>query len=139
MTVGRTHGVHAEPTTFGLKMALMFDEFGRALERLETLKPRVAIGKLSGAVGTNAHLSPKIESFVCRKLGLKAAPIATQVVQRDIHAEFMTTVALVGASIELEPGQVHVLPLEPRAALALAAAMATAMGSPCSSIICEPE
>ena len=98
--IGRSHGINAEPTTFGLKMALMFDEFGRALERLETLKPRVAIGKLSGAVGTNAHLSPKIESFVCRKLGLKAAPIATQVVQRDIHAEFMTTVALIGASIE---------------------------------------
>ena len=98
--IGRSHGIHAEPTTFGLKMALMFDEFGRALERLETLKPRVAIGKLSGAVGTSAHLSPKIEAFVCRKLGLKPAPIATQVVQRDIHAEFMTTVAIVGASIE---------------------------------------
>ena len=98
--IGRSHGINAEPTTFGLKMALMYDEFGRALERLETIKPRIAIGKLSGAVGTNAHLSPKIESFVCRKLGLKAAPIATQVVQRDIHAEFMTTVALVGASIE---------------------------------------
>ncbi|MDP6679847.1 MAG: adenylosuccinate lyase, partial [Verrucomicrobiota bacterium] len=98
--IGRSHGINAEPTTFGLKMALMYDEFGRALERLKTLKPRVAIGKLSGAVGTNAHLSPKVESFVCRKLGLKPAPIATQVVQRDIHAEFMTTVALVGASIE---------------------------------------
>jgi adenylosuccinate lyase len=98
--IGRSHGINAEPTTFGLKMALMFDEFGRALERLETLKPRVAIGKLSGAVGTSAHLSPKIETFVCRKLGLKPAPIATQVVQRDIHAEFMTTVAIVGASIE---------------------------------------
>ena len=98
--IGRSHGINAEPTTFGLKMALMYDEFGRALERLETLKPRVTIGKLSGAVGTNAHLSPKVESFVCRKLGLKPAPIATQVVQRDIHAEFMTTVALVGASIE---------------------------------------
>ncbi|HJO09255.1 MAG TPA: adenylosuccinate lyase, partial [Verrucomicrobiota bacterium] len=98
--IGRSHGINAEPTTFGLKMALMYDEFGRALERLETLKPRVAIGKLSGAVGTSAHLSPKVESFVCRKLALKPAPIATQVVQRDIHAEFMTTVALVGASIE---------------------------------------
>ena len=98
--IGRSHGINAEPTTFGLKMALMYDEFGRALERLETLKPRVAIGKLSGAVGTSAHLSPKIEAYVCRKLGLKPAPIATQVVQRDIHAEFMTTVAIVGASIE---------------------------------------
>ena len=98
--IGRSHGIHAEPTTFGLKMALMFDEFGRALERLETLRPRVAIGKLSGAVGTSAHLSPKIEAYVCRKLGLKPAPIATQVVQRDIHAEFMTTIAIIGASIE---------------------------------------
>ena len=101
--IGRSHGINAEPTTFGLKMALMYDEFGRALERLETLKPRIAIGKLSGAVGTNAHLSPKVELFVCRKLGLKPAPIATQVVQRDIHAELMTTVALVGASIERWP------------------------------------
>ena len=88
--IGRSHGINAEPTTFGLKMALMYDESGRALERFETLKPRIAIGKLSGAVGTNAHLSPKIESFVCRKLGLKPAPNATQDVQRDIHAELIT-------------------------------------------------
>ena len=98
--IGRSHGIHAEPTTFGLKMALMHDEFGRALERLEALKPRVAVGKLSGAVGTGAHFSPKAEAFVCRKLGLRPAPIATQVVQRDIHAEFMSVVALVGASVE---------------------------------------
>ena len=98
--IGRSHGIHAEPTTFGLKMALMHDEFGRALERLERVRETCAIGKLSGAVGTNAHLSPKIEAFVCKRLGLKPAPIATQVVQRDIHAEFMTALALVGASIE---------------------------------------
>jgi len=98
--IGRSHGIHAEPTTFGLKMALMFDEFGRALERLQAARERVAVGKLSGAVGTNAHLSPKIESFVCRKLGLRPAPIATQVIQRDIHAEFIGTLALVAASIE---------------------------------------
>ncbi len=98
--IGRSHGIHAEPTTFGMKMALMFDEFGRALQRLEGARQTVAVGKLSGAVGTSAHLSPKIEEEVCRKLGLRAAPIATQVVQRDIHAEFMTTLALVGASIE---------------------------------------
>src|SRR6266446_304844 len=98
--IGRSHGIHAEPTTFGLKMALMYDEFGRALERLEAARHRVAVGKLSGAVGTSAHLSPKIEALVCRKLGLRPAPIATQVVQRDLHAEFISTLALVGASIE---------------------------------------
>jgi adenylosuccinate lyase len=98
--IGRSHGIHAEPTTFGMKMALMYDEFGRALRRLEAVRETVAVGKLSGAVGTSAHLSPKIEAAVCKKLGLRPAPIATQVVQRDIHAEFMTTLALVGASIE---------------------------------------
>src|SRR5689334_11396016 len=98
--IGRSHGIHAEPTTFGLKMALMYDEFGRALERLERAREVVAVGKLSGAVGTSAHLSPKIEAAVCKKLGLRPAPIATQVIQRDIHAEFMSTVALAGASIE---------------------------------------
>lgn len=98
--IGRSHGIHAEPTTMGLKLALMYDEFGRAEERLKTARARVAIGKISGAVGTSAHLSPKIEAFVCEKLGLKPAPIATQVVQRDVHAEFMTTLAIVAASIE---------------------------------------
>jgi adenylosuccinate lyase len=98
--IGRSHGIHAEPTTFGLKLALMHDEFGRALRRLEAAREVVAVGKLSGAVGTSAHLPPRIEAFVCRKLGLRAAPIATQVVQRDLHAEFMNTLALVGASVE---------------------------------------
>ena len=98
--IGRSHGIHAEPTTFGLKLALMYDEFGRALERLESARQAAAVGKLSGAVGTSAHLSPRVETTVCKKLGLRPAPIATQVIQRDIHAEFMTTLALVGASIE---------------------------------------
>jgi adenylosuccinate lyase len=98
--IGRSHGIHAEPMTFGLKMALMYDEFGRALGRIETARRAVAVGKLSGAVGTSAHLSPKIEAAVCRKLGLRPAPIATQVIQRDLHAEFLGTLALVGASIE---------------------------------------
>jgi len=98
--IGRSHGIHAEPTTLGLKLALMYDEFGRALERLKSARQTVAVGKLSGAVGTSAHLSPKIEAFVCRKLGLRPAPIATQVIQRDLHAEFISTLALVGASIE---------------------------------------
>ena len=98
--IGRSHGIHGEPTTFGLKLALMHDEFKRAEERLAAARKRAAVGKLSGAVGTNAHLSPKIESRVCRQLGLQPAPIATQVIQRDIHAEYMNTLALVGASIE---------------------------------------
>src|SRR5512139_1858321 len=96
--IGRSHGIHAEPTTFGLKMALMYDEFGRALERLRQTRQRIAVGKLSGAVGTSAHLSPRVEAYVCRKLGLRAAPIATQVVQRDLHAEFIGALALAGAS-----------------------------------------
>jgi adenylosuccinate lyase len=98
--IGRSHGIHAEPTTFGLKLALMHDEFKRSLERLERARNIVAVGKVSGAVGTSAHLSPRVEEFVCEKLGLEPAPIATQVVQRDIHADFQTTLALAGASIE---------------------------------------
>ncbi len=98
--IGRTHGVHAEPITFGLKMALMYDEFGRALQRLERARDAVAVGKISGAVGTHAHLDPKVETYVCRKLGLRPAKISTQIVQRDRHAEFLTMLALVGCSVE---------------------------------------
>jgi adenylosuccinate lyase len=98
--IGRSHGIHAEPTTFGLKMALMYDEFGRGLQRLESARHTVAVGKFSGAVGTSAHLSPKIEAAVCKRLGLRPAPIATQVVPRDLHAEFIGVLAQVGASIE---------------------------------------
>ena len=98
--IGRSHGIHAEPTTFGLKLALMHDEFGRALDRLKRAREVACVGKISGAVGTSAHLSPRVEAHVCKKLGLRPAPIATQVVQRDIHAEFQTVLALVGASIE---------------------------------------
>jgi len=98
--IGRSHGIHAEPTTFGIKLALMYDEFGRAEERLQRARAIAAVGKLSGAVGTSAHLSPTVEAFVCAKLGLEPAPIATQVIQRDIHAEFMSALALIGASIE---------------------------------------
>ena len=98
--IGRTHGVHAEPITFGLKMALMADEFGRALARLEAAREIVRVGQLSGAVGTHAHLDPFVEKYVCGKLGLKPAKISTQVLQRDRHAEFMTALALVGASVE---------------------------------------
>jgi adenylosuccinate lyase len=98
--IGRSHGIHAEPTTFGFKLALMYDEFGRAEERLAAARRRAGVGKLSGAVGTSAHLSPAVEASVCIELGLRPAPISTQVVQRDIHAEFMTALAIVGASIE---------------------------------------
>jgi adenylosuccinate lyase len=98
--IGRSHGIHAEPTTFGLKMALMYDEFTRATKRLETVRARVAVGKLSGAVGTSAHLSPRVELAVCERLGLRPAPIATQVVPRDLHAEFIGVLALIAASIE---------------------------------------
>jgi adenylosuccinate lyase len=98
--IGRSHGIHAEPTTFGLKMAQMHDEFTRALRRLETVRETVAVGKLSGAVGTSAHLSTRVEEYVCRKLDLRPAPIATQVVARDLHAEFIGALALIGASIE---------------------------------------
>jgi adenylosuccinate lyase len=98
--IGRTHGIHAEPITFGLKMALMYDEFGRALRRLEQARDAVAVGQLSGAVGTHAHLEPSVERFVCRQLGLRPAPISTQVLQRDRHAEYMAALALVGASVE---------------------------------------
>jgi len=98
--MGRTHGVHAEPTTFGLKMALMYDEFGRALTRLERAREIIAVGKISGAVGTHAHLSPAVEAYVCRKLGLKPARISTQILQRDRHAEYLAALALVGCSIE---------------------------------------
>jgi adenylosuccinate lyase len=98
--IGRSHGIHAEPITFGLKLALMFDEFGRAEERLGQTKERVRVGKLSGAVGTHAHLDPEIERQVCERLGLKPAKISTQIIQRDRHAEFGTTLALIASSID---------------------------------------
>jgi adenylosuccinate lyase len=98
--IGRSHGVHAEPITFGLKLALMFDEFGRAEERLVQTRERVRVGKLSGAVGTHAHIDPIIERTVCERLGLKPAVLSTQIVQRDRHAEFMATLAVIASSID---------------------------------------
>lgn len=98
--IGRSHGIHAEPLTFGLKMALMYDEFGRALKRLESAKESASVGKVSGAVGTHAHLAPHIEKYICDKLGISPTPMATQVIQRDIHAEYMNALALTAASIE---------------------------------------
>jgi len=98
--IGRSHGVHAEPITFGLKMALMYDEFGRAEERLAQTRERIRVGKISGAVGTHAHVDPKVERIVCEKLGLRPATLSTQIVQRDRHAEFMTTLAVIASSID---------------------------------------
>ena len=100
LMIGRSHGVHAEPITFGLKMALWHDEMKRNLFRMERAKEAVCVGKISGAVGTFAHIPPSVEEYVCKRLGLKAAPISTQIVQRDLHAEFFTTLALIASSIE---------------------------------------
>jgi len=100
LMVGRTHGVYAEPTTFGLKMALFVAEFERNLERMEKASQGISVGKISGAVGTFANVDPKVETFVCRRLGLKAAPISTQILQRDRHAEYIATLAIVGGSLE---------------------------------------
>jgi adenylosuccinate lyase len=98
--IGRSHGVHAEPITFGLKLATMFDEFSRASQRLRQMRERIRVGKISGAVGTHAHLDPRVEKFVCEKLGLEAAALSTQIIQRDRHAEFLTVLAIVASSVD---------------------------------------
>lgn len=100
MMMGRTHGVHAEPMTFGLKMALWYEEMKRNVERLIVAVDNISVGKLSGAVGTYAQIDPFIEKYVCEKLKLTPCKIATQVVQRDRHAQFITTIAIVAASLE---------------------------------------
>jgi adenylosuccinate lyase len=98
--IGRTHGVHAEPMTFGLKLALWYAELVRDVTRLRRAREAIAVGKLSGAVGTFAHLPPAIEEDVCRRLGLEPAPVASQVIQRDRHAELMSALAIIGSSLE---------------------------------------
>ncbi|MGX1901486.1 adenylosuccinate lyase [Thermolongibacillus altinsuensis] len=98
--MGRTHGVHAEPTTFGLKMALWYAEMQRNLERFKQAAETVRVGKISGAVGTYANIDPFVEKYVCEKLGLEPAPISTQTLQRDRHAHYMATLALIATSIE---------------------------------------
>jgi adenylosuccinate lyase len=98
--IGRTHGVHAEPMTFGLKLALWFAEIARDIERVRRAQRTISVGKLSGAVGTFAHLPPQIEADVCRRLGLEPAPVASQVIQRDRHAELLTALAITAASLE---------------------------------------
>ncbi|MBI3316571.1 MAG: adenylosuccinate lyase [Candidatus Omnitrophica bacterium] len=100
LMAGRSHGVHAEPITFGLKMALFYAEFKRNLERFQRAAEGVAYGKISGAVGTFANVDPKVEALTCKKLGLKPTPISTQIVQRDRHAEYLTTLAIIGGSLE---------------------------------------
>lgn len=98
--MGRTHGVHAEPTTFGLKLALWYEEMKRNLERFKQAAQGVAVGKISGAVGTYANIDPFVEQYVCEKLGLERAPISTQTLQRDRHAHYMSVLALLATSIE---------------------------------------
>jgi adenylosuccinate lyase len=100
LMMGRTHGVHAEPITFGLKLALWWDELRRQRERMEAARNSIRVGKISGAVGTHATIPPHIEERVCHHLGLDVAPVSNQVVQRDRHAHFITTAALVAASLE---------------------------------------
>ena len=98
--IGRTHGIHAEPTSFGLKFLLWFDEMNRNYKRLENAIKNIAVGKISGAVGNYAHLSPEIEMFTCRFLSINPANISTQVIQRDNHADFLSTIAIIGTTID---------------------------------------
>ena len=98
--IGRSHGVHAEPMTFGLKFALWQEDMKRNLARIKKAKEAISVGKLSGAVGTFSNIPPVIEEKVCKKLGLKPEPVATQIVQRDRHAEYLTTLALIAAIVE---------------------------------------
>jgi adenylosuccinate lyase len=98
--IGRTHGVHAEPITFGLKMALWLDETNRNILRLKQAKEGISIGKISGAVGTYSNIDPRVEVYVCKKLGLKPANIATQVIQRDIYAQYLSVLAVIASSLE---------------------------------------
>jgi adenylosuccinate lyase len=98
--MGRSHGMHAEPTSFGLKLALWIDEMRRNACRLEQAREMMAVGKISGAVGTHANVDPEIEEFICERLGLRAAPISTQTLQRDRHAQLMATLAIMASSLE---------------------------------------
>jgi adenylosuccinate lyase len=98
--IGRTHGVHAEPITFGLKLAIWYEEAGRNIRRLKAAAEDMRVGKVSGAVGTFAHIGPEIEEAICEKLGLRPAPVSSQVIQRDRHANFVATLAVLTASLE---------------------------------------
>ncbi|HBG62336.1 MAG: adenylosuccinate lyase [Omnitrophica WOR_2 bacterium GWF2_38_59] len=107
--IARTHGVHAEPTTFGLKVAVWYDEMRRNLERMEQAREMIRFGKLSGAVGTYANIDPYVEEYVCEKLDLKPANIATQIIQRDHHCQFVTTLALVGCTLNKIATEIRLL------------------------------
>lgn len=107
--IARTHGVHAEPTTFGLKLAVWYDEMRRNLDRMEQAREMMRYGKLSGAVGTYANIDPFVEEFVCEKLNLKPANIATQIIQRDHHCQFVTTIALIGSSLNKIATEIRLL------------------------------
>jgi adenylosuccinate lyase len=98
--IGRTHGIHAEPITFGLKMLLWVAETDRNIERMERAVETISVGKISGAVGTYANISPRVEAHVCARLGLRPAMVSTQVLQRDRHAEYLTTIAVIGSSLD---------------------------------------
>jgi adenylosuccinate lyase len=98
--IGRTHGIHAEPITFGLKLALWYDELRRNLERFKRAAEEIRVGKISGAVGTFGHIGPEAEEGICRRLGLRPAPIASQVISRDLHANYISTLALIAATLE---------------------------------------
>jgi len=107
--IARTHGVHAEPTTFGLKLAVWYDEMVRNLERIEHAREMMRVGKLSGAVGTFANIDPSVEEHVCKNLGLKPANIATQIISRDVHAQFLSTLALIGSSLNKFATEIRLL------------------------------
>ena len=107
--IARTHGVHAEPMTFGLKLAVWYDEMKRNLERMEQAKEAMRYGKLSGAVGTYANIDPSVEEFVCEKLGLKPVNIATQVIQRDHHCQFVTAIAIIGSTLNKITTEIRLL------------------------------
>jgi len=107
--VGRTHGMYAEPITFGLKLLVWYEETGRNVERLERAIEEIRVGKMTGAVGTQTHIDHRVERYVLRKLGLKTAAVTTQIIQRDRHASFMTTLAIIGASLEKMATEVRAL------------------------------
>jgi adenylosuccinate lyase len=109
LMVGRSHGIHAEPITFGLKMALWYQEMERNLARMLRAKETISYGKISGAVGTYSFIDPSIEDYVCRKLGLTPAPVSSQIVQRDRHAEYFTTLAIIGSSIDKFSQEIRLL------------------------------
>jgi len=109
LMIGRSHGIHAEPITFGLKLAIWHDEMKRNRERLVRAKETVSVGKISGAVGTFSFIDPSIEEYVCKKAGLKPAPASSQIVQRDRHAEFFTTLAIIASSIDKFSQEIRLL------------------------------